>query len=471
MTSSVPEAIATALQKPGEGLIVDDPRGAIIALGRKLGSISTSPVAQRPDARPRQDMHRTEAELIAVLQDAPDWNRVAQTDEDRRAAGRRIVARAQAADELGRLKSPSPEALAALDRCVKERSLHKDWLYHGVDGASALRSLIQLHAPSAVKTARFVLWRDDPALAEVADPRYNNPRSWTDFRVKMVAFPALERLPGQPTEQLCRDNLALDDEAALEHVGQMLPMHRELIGVVGIEVTGAMDEHAVEKHQLGIALVEVPAWHGCAVGGAERGTVHLPAGKSREGLEIELGVLQSRACELVGYRLSSVFGQAPRNCKQIHPALLCDRSCPAVMRVINCSDASACLPWQPRRRAVLRCRPWDPWHPVGVQLPGCRGRPGASERRIILPGGVGNEGCPPGRGDLASGDRAPHNVTGRGSIPGRRSPVAPATRADGERRTERTQETFGAAAPGRRVLYSASWVLVRLRRSGDAAPL
>src|SRR6059036_820587 len=33
----------------------------------------------------------------------------------------------------------------------------------------------------------------------------------------------------------------------------------------------------------------------------------------------------------------------------------------------------------------------------------------------------------------------------------------------------RTQGTFGAATPGRRVLYSASWVLVRLRRGGGAA--
>src|SRR5580765_3075283 len=32
----------------------------------------------------------------------------------------------------------------------------------------------------------------------------------------------------------------------------------------------------------------------------------------------------------------------------------------------------------------------------------------------------------------------------------------------------RTQETFGAATPGRRVLYSASWVLGRLRRGGGA---
>src|SRR5262245_4927255 len=32
----------------------------------------------------------------------------------------------------------------------------------------------------------------------------------------------------------------------------------------------------------------------------------------------------------------------------------------------------------------------------------------------------------------------------------------------------RTQGTFGAATPGRRVLYSASWVLMRLRRGGGA---
>ncbi len=210
----LPEAIATALQRPGEGLIVDDPRGAIVALGRKLGPLSTSPVAPRPAARPRQETLRSEAELVAVLQDAPDWNLVADSDEDRRAAGRRIVSRAQAADQLGQLRSPSPEALAALHRRVSERSLHKDWLYHGVDGASALRSLIQLEAPSAVDMARFALWRDDPVLATVADPRYSNPRAWTDFRVKMVVFPALERLPGQLTERLCRDYLALDDDAA-----------------------------------------------------------------------------------------------------------------------------------------------------------------------------------------------------------------------------------------------------------------
>jgi Glycerophosphoryl diester phosphodiesterase family len=208
-----PEAIAAMLAKPGEGMIVDDPRGAIVALGRKLGSASTVPVSPREVHRPELSP-RSESELIATLDDAKDWNVVAETEEAKMATGRRIVRRAQAADELLAAKATSETALTALAQRVRDRSLHKDWLYHGVDGASALRSLILLRAANAVETARFALWRDDPALATVVDPRYSNPLAWTDFRVKMVAFPALAHLPGEPTERLCRDYLALDVDAA-----------------------------------------------------------------------------------------------------------------------------------------------------------------------------------------------------------------------------------------------------------------
>ena len=74
--------------------------------------------------------------------------------------------------------------------------------------------MILLRAPNAVETARFALWRDDPALEPVVDPRWKNPRAWTDYRVKMVIFPALEKCPGPATEKLCRDYLALNDEDA-----------------------------------------------------------------------------------------------------------------------------------------------------------------------------------------------------------------------------------------------------------------
>jgi hypothetical protein len=208
-----PEPIATALGKPGEGLIVDDPRGAIVTLGRKLGTASRSPVAPRAPERETTPL-RTEAELLAILADHADAATVAANDEDRRASGQRIVARARAADELFARGAMTPAVCAALEERARNRSLHKEWMFHGLDGAMALRSLILLRGKGAVTTARIVLWRDDAALDPVVDPQYKNPRAWTDFRVKMVVFPSLASLPGKESEQLCRDYLALDDEAA-----------------------------------------------------------------------------------------------------------------------------------------------------------------------------------------------------------------------------------------------------------------
>lgn len=182
-----PDAIVVALKQPGDGLIVDDPRGVAVALGRKLGPMSKEAVSPR-ELRNRVVAQRPVEALVAILRDADDWEQVAETAADRAASGRRIRARAEAAEEL--LAMSSPEAFAALEERVRKRSLHKDWQYHGLDGAAALRSLILLGAPNAVETARFALWRDDPALESVAGP-WKNPRAWTDFRVKMVIFPAL----------------------------------------------------------------------------------------------------------------------------------------------------------------------------------------------------------------------------------------------------------------------------------------
>jgi glycerophosphoryl diester phosphodiesterase len=209
-----PGAAAAALKKAGDGVIVDDPRGAAVALGRKLGKVSSDPVAPRPAPRRKEAAPVAEADLIATLRDAGDWDRVAQTEAERAASGRRIRARALAAEQLLAGKASSKEAFAALEERARKRSLHKEWMYHGFDGAMALRALILLRAPRAAETARFALWRDDPALDQVVDPRWKNPRSWTDFRVKMVIFPALAKCPGAATEKLCRDYLALSDEEA-----------------------------------------------------------------------------------------------------------------------------------------------------------------------------------------------------------------------------------------------------------------
>jgi len=212
-----PNPIADILKMPGDGVIVDDPRGTIVALGRKLGHLSRTPVAaQLPRKLP--DLPPPDAgTLIATLQDNRDWDTVAVTPEDQTASGQRIRARALAAEQSLLIPSQStamPNVITALEDRVRRRSLHKDWMYHGFDGAMALHSLILLKAPGAAGLARETLWRDDPALEPVIDTRWKNPRSWTDFRIKMVIFPALQQLPGAASEQLCRDYLALSDDVA-----------------------------------------------------------------------------------------------------------------------------------------------------------------------------------------------------------------------------------------------------------------
>ncbi|HMF18500.1 MAG TPA: glycerophosphodiester phosphodiesterase family protein [Gemmataceae bacterium] len=210
-----PDAIAKALKRPGDGVIVNDPRGVAIALGRKLGKLSGEPVAPKKNVRQLEKGKLPgEADLIAVLKDAPDWDKVAENETAKAQSGRRIRARALAAEQLLAVKASSKDALAALEERVRKRSLHQDWMYHGFDAAMAIRTLILLRAPNAIETARFALWRDDPALDPVVDRRWKHPRTWTDFRVKMVIFPALEKFPGPATEKLCRDYLALSDDEA-----------------------------------------------------------------------------------------------------------------------------------------------------------------------------------------------------------------------------------------------------------------
>jgi hypothetical protein len=208
-------AIQAALQRPGQGLIVEDPRGVLVALGRPIGSVSRKPVDaqwRRPD-RVEQPIPPVN-ELVAILASADAWDRVPQTRDDQFRSGARIRERARAAENILALNDRSAATFAALEDRVRHRTLHKDWMYHGFDGAMSLRTLILLQAPQAADLARYVLWLDDPLLDAVHDKKWNTPRSWTDFRLKMVVFSALEKLPGVTTEQLCRDYLALTDEAA-----------------------------------------------------------------------------------------------------------------------------------------------------------------------------------------------------------------------------------------------------------------
>ena len=159
-----------------------------------------------------------EAELIAILRKADDWDRAPTTAAGhgrlRGSASAPRAARRTAAGHQGVVEGGVRGAGGAGPRIAACTS---DWMYHGFDGAMALRSLILLTRPErGGRWPASTLWRDDPALEPVVDPRWKNPRSWTDFRVKMVIFPALEKCPGAATEKLCRDYLALSDDEARE---------------------------------------------------------------------------------------------------------------------------------------------------------------------------------------------------------------------------------------------------------------
>jgi len=213
-------AIAAALKLPGQCLVVEDPRGVSLAMGRAIAKPSDQPVSSEialwanrstpKDAAPSETIE----DLLVVLQDADDWSTVAKGAEAEAKSAQRILRRARAADGLARRGVRSPEVFRALQQRVRHRSLHRDWRYCGLDGSAALRAMVGLRAPQTVQIARFCLWRDDPGVAAAQSPQFDNPRSWTDWRTKMPVFPLLESLGGAETQQLCREYLALSDDQA-----------------------------------------------------------------------------------------------------------------------------------------------------------------------------------------------------------------------------------------------------------------
>jgi hypothetical protein len=156
-------------------------------------------------------------ELIAILKSYEDWNQVATDEAEQVASAQKIIARARAADQLFASGARTPEAIGALLECSEHRSLHKQWLYHGLDGATALRAVLLWKGKFSLRQARDILWEADAALASVRDAKFDNPLAWTDWRIKSIVFPALATWRDDPgAAQLCRDYLALSDAQARE---------------------------------------------------------------------------------------------------------------------------------------------------------------------------------------------------------------------------------------------------------------
>jgi hypothetical protein len=235
-----PQAVGAQLAQPGEMVIVDDPRVAARILRREpyvpgllfknyrlvLRAEAEPPPSDtslfnaaahlrllakrvKPDS-PKALMDLLAAELPAGQQPEGD----AANLEQRTA---RIVERAWAAQRLGALGRKTKRTVDLLERTVQRRSLHPDWLYHGLDGALASRALGKLGATESVRVLVAALRRVDPELRQIANPQLAKyPLSWNDFRAKMYVMWALGDLRCNAAKTSLQEYIALPEAAATE---------------------------------------------------------------------------------------------------------------------------------------------------------------------------------------------------------------------------------------------------------------
>lgn len=223
-----PQAVTSALAKPGDMIIVDDPRLA----ARELKRPPFEPVSL-PDGL-RTEWERVDAplpaaslaklagasvdELVALLAWEDGTRRRPDGDECyQRERTNRILVRAWAAQRLGQMGVRSGGVVEALEDQLRNRSLHRDWRYHGLDGAMAARALGTLGAVEAVPVLIEAFTRVDPDLARVANPQWTkNPLSWTDYRTRMYILPALGDLRCDESRRFLNGYLSMEEARARE---------------------------------------------------------------------------------------------------------------------------------------------------------------------------------------------------------------------------------------------------------------
>ncbi len=276
-----PAAVQAQLAQPGQMIMVDDPRVAVRALRRDPYQPMPLP-KPRPHAGParfpspsppantgafsppaylaelaRRVNPASVDQLLALAEaDFPDANQVEGDDAFQWRRTARIVERAWAAQQLGERGVKSKRVVAALERLVRERSLHKDWSYHGLDGAVASRALGKLAACESVPVLVAVFRRVDLELKRVANPALAQyPLVWADFRAKMYILPALGELRCADAKKFLLEYLAMDEARA-----------RELSAPQFEEATQALFRHRLDGSEIAAMLRSPnPAGRGTAL--------------------------------------------------------------------------------------------------------------------------------------------------------------------------------------------------------------
>jgi hypothetical protein len=234
-----PEKVKDGLTKPGSMLMVDDPRVVARELKRKalrvpLPDNLRAPLPSHLAATSRSQSATNSFSPTAFLRslanlvDSRSFDELGKllasdfterTDLEGDAAhqqqrARRILERAWAAQKIGQLGDRSPRAVKALEGLVAHRSLHRDWAYHGLDGAMAARALGVLGATESVPFLVQTFLTVDPELKRLVKPPANYPHAWADYRMKREIICVLGELPCEPARKFLREYLAMDEATA-----------------------------------------------------------------------------------------------------------------------------------------------------------------------------------------------------------------------------------------------------------------
>jgi hypothetical protein len=268
-----PTAVREALGRPGNMIMVDDPRLAAHELKRKPYQPVRLPDGLRAAVAPKaappsqgtqnfdvaacvRSLERriprsrpgSVVELVAMLRaDFPERNQLNGDVEEQRRRTERIIERAWAAQRLEWKGYQLVGLEKVLERAVVERSLHRDWTLHGLDGALAGRALGLRGVTGSAPVLVEAFLRVDPELWSVANPQWSNcPPAWADFHFKMHLVPALGQLRCEASKRFLQDYVSMSEAAA-----------RELAPVMFEEATQALLGQALTRDEL-IALMRSP---------------------------------------------------------------------------------------------------------------------------------------------------------------------------------------------------------------------
>ncbi len=190
-----PAAVQAQLARPGQMIMVDDPRVAAYILKRPARLVAPMPV-QGGDSPPKDTDSFPVEQWLARLKGGN-----AGTNAQHRMKS--IIERAQAAQRLGESGESSPQSVAALEALVRHPTAHAAWRVHGLDASIAAWALGQLGATSSA-----------PVLIEAFQSTGPVTNSLAGLRAKMHVLPALGELRCAMAKNFLLEYLAMNEAQA-----------------------------------------------------------------------------------------------------------------------------------------------------------------------------------------------------------------------------------------------------------------